>query len=463
MDRVLRAAWSAMVALALVLVPAGPPVAAASAVHIVIDGQKVEIPARDQAAFISAGRTYVPLRVVSEHLGALVEWLPATRQVRITTRGQAVAEAPSRAASAGTVEVVIDGRPLSIPPAYGAAFITRAGRVVVPLRAVGEALGCEVSWDAATCTVRIASRPEGPARGEVERPTQGAADPADAPAPAPEPVAPAPASQESASSSDLLQQLAAYRTNLRLLDGQVVNSSVLAGQSLSAFSEAQVQQFRSALQQLSAYPLVLELGSGDRIVVADFSIMGEAMASAAQLRAWMERETPRLQAKMRSMGREMLPIPDLAELYLRIGAEYGVRGDVAFAQAVKETGYFQFTGSVQPFQNNYCGLWAVGSPCSGSEPLNGADGTRVRFQSGVHGAIFASPEAGVEAHIQHLYAYATRAPLPAGKTLVDPRFTLVSRGSAPTWQALNARWAVPGTTYGQSILKDYWAQALVAD
>jgi len=44
--------------------------------------------------------------------------------------------------------------------------------------------------------------------------------------------------------------------------------------------------------------------------------------------------------------------------------------------------------------------------------------------------------------------------------LVDPRYTLVSRGRAPTWQGLNARWAVPGTTYGQSIIHDYWYKAL---
>ncbi|HRX95231.1 MAG TPA: hypothetical protein P5158_13975, partial [Chitinophagaceae bacterium] len=68
-------------------------------------------------------------------------------------------------------------------------------------------------------------------------------------------------------------------------------------------------------------------------------------------------------------------------------------------------------------------------------------------------------EAGVEAHIQHLFAYANRENLPAGKNLLDPRYALVKRGLAPTWLELNARWAVPGTTYGQSILADYWLNA----
>ncbi|MCX5779784.1 MAG: glucosaminidase domain-containing protein, partial [Firmicutes bacterium] len=137
-----------------------------------------------------------------------------------------------------------------------------------------------------------------------------------------------------------------------------------------------------------------------------------------------------------------------------------IRGDIAFCQSVKETGYWQYTGEVKPWQNNYCGLSAIGSPMQGDESLNGADAQQVCFQAGVHGAIFVSPAAGVEAHIQHLYAYATKNPLPAGQILLDPRYSLVKRGIGPTWLGLNARWAVPGTTYGQSIIFDYWLKAV---
>jgi N-acetylmuramoyl-L-alanine amidase len=57
--------------------------------------------------------------------------------------------------------------------------------------------------------------------------------------------------------------------------------------------------------------------------------------------------------------------------------------------------------------------------------------------------------------MQHLYAYASTKKLPKRFRLVDPRFNLVERGSAPTWEALNGKWAVPGNSYGQSILKIY--------
>lgn len=127
--------------------------------------------------------------------------------------------------------------------------------------------------------------------------------------------------------------------------------------------------------------------------------------------------------------------PDLGNLYLTFGEYFGIRGDVAFAQALHETGYFRYSGAVQPGQNNFAGIGATG----GDNP----------------GAIFATPEEGVIAQFQHLYAYATTNPLPNQYPLVDPRFHLVNRGSAPTWTGLNGNWAVPGTTYGQSILNLY--------
>jgi len=130
--------------------------------------------------------------------------------------------------------------------------------------------------------------------------------------------------------------------------------------------------------------------------------------------------------------------PDALELgiyYLTFGEHYGIRGDIAFAQAMHETDYLRFTGIVKPEQNNFCGLGATG-------PDN-------------PGASFETPRDGVLAHLQHLYAYASTKPLPGKYPLVDPRFDLVARGSAPTWVGLNGKWAVPGTTYGQSILGMY--------
>jgi hypothetical protein len=126
-----------------------------------------------------------------------------------------------------------------------------------------------------------------------------------------------------------------------------------------------------------------------------------------------------------------LSIYQLAELYLEVGRKEGVRGDIAFAQAIHETGFFRYGGDVIAAQNNYAGIGTTGG--------------------GVKGAFFATPEEGVRAHIQHLKAYASKEPL--NTKLADPRFNLVRRGIAPLWTDLNGRWAVPGKGYGEKILQ----------
>ena len=49
------------------------------------------------------------------------------------------------------VRILVDGEALHAP----AAYISQDGTTMVPLRAVAEALGCEVAWDPATRTVSI--------------------------------------------------------------------------------------------------------------------------------------------------------------------------------------------------------------------------------------------------------------------------------------------------------------------
>lgn len=215
-------------------------------------------------------------------------------------------------------------------------------------------------------------------------------------------------------------------------------------------------------------PVVLpEINELEKIEVIDnvnrvdpnTTILGVSQASAAQMKAILLTKNPGAST-------------EIVDLYLEIGSQYGLRGDIAFCQAAKETGWWLFKGSVQAFQNNYCGLGATGVAATGTEDLKGADPARVSYQTGIHGAVFATPADGVEAHIQHLYAYACKGPLPAGKILVDPRFTRPVRGCTALWVDLGGKWAVPGydrsyasfeeafaagKTYGQSILNDYYA------
>lgn len=123
----------------------------------------------------------------------------------------------------------------------------------------------------------------------------------------------------------------------------------------------------------------------------------------------------------------------IAQAFYDVGRRYGIRGDVALCQAVIETGWFRFTGgtAVTPDQHNYCGLGVT--------------------SKGMKGHSFSTVEEGVTAHIQHLYAYATRQPLPGGEAVIDPRFSLVKRGVAANWTDLNRRWAA-NDHYGENIL-----------
>ena len=124
--------------------------------------------------------------------------------------------------------------------------------------------------------------------------------------------------------------------------------------------------------------------------------------------------------------------PDVVPYYKKYGEILGIRWGYAVAQAIKETGFFRYTGDVKPEQNNYAGIGATG---------------------GVAGASFRSIEEGVVAHLQHLFAYASTGSLPMPQ--IDPRFGLVKRGSCPTWESLNGHWASPGAGYGEDICRIY--------
>ena len=163
------------------------------------------------------------------------------------------------------------------------------------------------------------------------------------------------------------------------------------------------------------------------------AIMGKAQATAQQMALFCrsKNSTPQLTS---------CSLEQLAEMFIEEGEAEGVRGDVAFAQSLHETGYFKFGGIVLPSQNNYAGIGALNGNAAGQA------------------ASFPDPRTGVRAQIQHLKAYASTEALV--NECVDPRFSLVARGVAPYVEWLGAAdnpqgrgWAVPGAGYGANIVK----------
>ncbi|MGE5381429.1 MAG: stalk domain-containing protein [Methylocystaceae bacterium] len=407
---------------------------------VIVNQQTLVIKSPTPQPVLVNNRVYVPLRVISEQLGAQVKWDPLNQQVLLTKPGRSEAAVPQRSSGTSGIRIVVDGNPLTIEASLGQPFIKAPGYTMVPLRAAFSALDCDVNWDAASRTVSVNTRA---AKPNEQNPIVTPASPS------------TPTVPVSGYTSSVLEELAAYGCKLKV-DSNVIESASLKGRSVSSFTSEQIQQLNKQLADIKKYPRLIKLPDNNQVDTYALSIIGTSIANAEQLQQWAEGNAQRIQ---QAKGSPLVPIPYLAALYLRIGAEYGVRGDLAFCQAAKETGYWQFTGDVKPVQNNYCGLYAIGSPLTGKESLGGADPGLVSFKAGTHGAWFATPEAGVEAHIQHLYGYATKAALPPGKAIIDPKYKMLSKGTAPNWTGLSTRWA-PAITYGQSIIQDYWLKAL---
>lgn len=152
-------------------------------------------------------------------------------------------------------------------------------------------------------------------------------------------------------------------------------------------------------------------------------VMGANRYSAGELGAWFASK------KITNAKLTTAEVTELAQMFLDEGAAEGVTGDLAFVQAVLETGWFRFSTRMPVTNNNFSGIGAV--------------------DSGDSSAVFATRREGVRAQIQHLRAYSDPTVTVArlAHPLVDPRFSLVSpKGKAPNWsQYGNGIWATdPG-------------------
>lgn len=161
-------------------------------------------------------------------------------------------------------------------------------------------------------------------------------------------------------------------------------------------------------------------------------VLGAPLLSAQQISAWY--------AARGVTSRSPTAVSALAHLFLDEGNAQGVRGDLAFAQSMLETGYLRYGGQVRPSDNNFSGLGACDS-CA-------------------RGLAFPSATLGVRAQIQHLWAYADPAASVGGlaRPLADIRFDLVQpKGRAPLWEQMgNGNWATdPG--YARKVLSVWYS------
>ncbi len=129
------------------------------AVQVFVNDNLLEI---EEPPVIQEGRTLVPMRPLFEGLGAEVEW-DDTDRVAIAHRDDVVVRIPIDSkfptVDGKTVEIEVPAQVLS-------------GMTYIPLRFVGEALGCVVKWDSGQRRVDIAqaASPEEPE--ELEEPEE---------------------------------------------------------------------------------------------------------------------------------------------------------------------------------------------------------------------------------------------------------------------------------------------------
>ncbi|NLM59475.1 MAG: copper amine oxidase N-terminal domain-containing protein [Clostridium sp.] len=113
-------------------------------VSVTVDGNKVVFP--DAKPFIDEnGRTLIPVRFVTEDLGATVEWNAQDREVYITKDGVNIMIRIDQEM------ILVNGR----TKAMDTKAIIKEDRTYVPIRYVAEELGVTVGWDASTRTVII--------------------------------------------------------------------------------------------------------------------------------------------------------------------------------------------------------------------------------------------------------------------------------------------------------------------
>ena len=141
-----------------------------------------------------------------------------------------------------------------------------------------------------------------------------------------------------------------------------------------------------------------------------YSIMGSSSVTADQLVRYYKSSNNRYPATDLAKG-GAATLEQFCQIYYEEAKAEGVRVEVAFAQAMKETGWLKFGGIVKIDQYNYAGIGALDGNATGNC------------------ASFPNVRTGVRAQIQHLKAYACTEGL--NNACVDPRFHLVARGAAP--------------------------------
>lgn len=205
-------------------------------------------------------------------------------------------------------------------------------------------------------------------------------------------------------------ELAAARAVLKDAIAHDENKRAIAERLLMARRTVEADHNVAAMETEAARQDLRAAGRrGAGPVPANTPIVGLPRLSAEDLSSWFAGTPYR--------PRVSTPIADYARWFIEEGNIEGIRGDIAFAQAILETGGFANDDTVH--RNNFSGI-----------------GHCDTCDAGFH---FPSPQMGVRAQIQLLKSYAV-----GGSLFVNPLVDRRLRGPAgccATWEDLTGTWA----------------------
>lgn len=207
---------------------------------------------------------------------------------------------------------------------------------------------------------------------------------------------------------------------------------VAADERQAAALQASVDRDRERLDALAAHAravadfdaavAALRAAPQGQMAPLEIPLIGLPRLRAEDLAGWFEASPYR--------SKIATPISEMAVWFIEEGKAEGIRGDVAFVQAVLETG--GFTNSDSVLRHNYSGIG--------------------HYDNLKAGWAFPSAREGVRAQIQLLKSYAVEKPVYA-QPLVDKRLRGPA-GCCDSWGDLTKKWATD-PTYGPKVMLLY--------
>ena len=148
-----------------------------------------------------------------------------------------------------------------------------------------------------------------------------------------------------------------------------------------------------------------------------YTIEGESTVTVEQMARWYTENSPITFPVDSYHSGGVNSLEEFCKIYCEEAQSENIRVEVAFAQAMHETGWLQFKGQVKIGQFNFAGLGSTDGGASGADfSKYGTEGVRM----------------GIRAQIQHLKAYAsdTITEKTLANLCVDERFKYVAKGCA---------------------------------